>query len=284
MAILILFIGLLRLAFAQTYPTLTGHVNDFATLLTPAYKQSLERELADFKPIAQIALVTIDSLQGDTIENYSNKLFEKWALGDKKTDNGLLFIISKQDRKVRLEVGYGLEAYIPDGLAGEILNKHVTPDFKKDDYSSGVASGISEIKKIIQAKQIYSPPKKTSSINLDSLWALIFLLLFFGPYLAAYLARSQSIWAGGIAGAILGYFFFSLEGALISGVIGLILDWFLSKNYDYFKKIGDDPSFRPTNGGFYSGTSGGFWKSSSGGGFGGFGGGSSGGGGASSSW
>ncbi len=276
MAILFLLLSCLNLTFAQTQLKPVGLVNDFANLFTPAYKQTLEQDLSKFKSISEISVVTVESLQGDSIENYAQKLFKQWGIGDKQKDNGLLLLISKNDRKVRLEVGYGLEPILPDGLAGEILRNYLTPQFKLNNYDTGVEAAIAQVKTIIQKNQIYSPPPAPKSVNQDNLEFWFFILMILGPYLAAYLARSKNIWAGGLIGAVLGYFIYAITGAIIASILGLVLDFILSKNYDRLKQLGLNTGFRSTYGGF--------GRSSSGGGFGGFSGGRSGGGGSSSSW
>lgn len=279
MGFLLLVFLLLKSVFASAYPTPIGHVNDFAQLLSPGYIKVLEAQLVDFKPHAEISVVTINSLGGDTIENYSQGLFKQWGIGDKQKDTGLLFLISKNDRKVHLEVGYGLEPILPDGLSGEILDKYVVPDFKAGNYDSGVNAGLAKVQDIILKNQVYQPlpvqPKPSKNI-LQYLEMAIYLIVFIGPYLTAFLARSKSFYAGGLVGAVIGFLLWKTTGAIAVGLFGLVLDYILSKNYDNFKSLGLDTGFKSTHGGF--------WHSSGGGGFGGFGGGSSGGGGSSRSW
>ncbi len=282
MGFFLIVILVFKSVFAAAYPAPVGHVNDFANILSLSYIKTLETQLLQFKPNSEISVVTIDSLGGDTIENYAQGLFKQWGIGDKQKDNGLLFLISKNDRKVRIEVGYGLEPILPDGLSGEILDKYVVPDFKTGNYDSGVNAGLARIQDIILKNQVYQPiaaQAKPPKNILQYLEFAIYLVIFIGPYLVAFLARSKSVYAGGIIGAVLGYLLWSATGAIAVGLFGLILDFILSKNYDRFKSLGLDTGFRSTHGGFWH--SGGGGSSS---GFGGFGGGSSGGGGSSRSW
>ncbi len=279
---LVIFL-VIKSVFAAAYPAPIGHVNDFAHLLSPEYSKNLETQLVEFKPKSEISVVTIDSLNGDTIETYAQKLFKEWGIGDKQKDNGLLFLVSKNDRKVRIEVGYGLEPILPDGLSGEILDKYVVPDFKAGNYDSGINAGLARIQDVILKNQVYAPPTlsaKTPNNVLQYLEFAIYFIVFIGPYLVAFLARSKSVYAGGIIGAVLGFLIWKTTGAIAVGLFGLILDFILSKNYDRFKSLGLDTGFKSTYGGFWHSQGGG----GSSGGFGGFGGGSSGGGGSSRSW
>lgn len=122
--------------WAQDFPEPTGHVNDFAQLLSSDYRQSLEQELVDFEEetTAEIAVVTIESLEGDSIEEYAVRLFEQWGIGKKEKDNGLLILIAKEDREMRIEVGYGLEPVITDGRAGRIIREKMRPAFREENY------------------------------------------------------------------------------------------------------------------------------------------------------
>lgn len=277
------FFTLLKSLFAQT-PTLAlrGYVNDYANLLSPELKQSLEQKLQDFQPTAEIALVTIPSLGNDTIENYSEKLFSFWGIGDKSKKNGLLFLISANDKKVRLEVGYGLEPYLTDGLAGQTIRDFAIPALKSGNYDEAVLATINQLIFILSSK--IPPPQKQPSMLPNIPFELLLFLIPFVSYLFSFLARSKSIWAGGILGLLLGFFLFHIWGAILFSLFGFLLDYILSNNYQYFRSTRQPTSWTPTHGGFWSSSSSsGFWKSSSSG-FGGFGGGSSGGGGASSSW
>ena len=107
----------------------SGYVNDYANIIDENSKQQLEKELQLFAASTtnEITVVTIPSLDGDTIEHYATKLFESWKIGNAKNDNGVLLLISRDDRKLRIEVGYGLEGALPDILAQDIINNQITP-------------------------------------------------------------------------------------------------------------------------------------------------------------
>jgi uncharacterized protein len=118
-AILFVFI---KTILAAEFPPPSGYVNDFASILSSSVKAELEQELQDFKQTSghEIALVTLKSLQGDSIENVAVAIFEQWGIGTKEKDNGVLLLVAPQERKLRIEVGYGLESVLTDSRAGHI--------------------------------------------------------------------------------------------------------------------------------------------------------------------
>lgn len=278
-------------SFAASFPKPVGYVNDFAGLYSTDFKNNLENDLATFEKEtgAEIAVATIKSLEGSDIESYAVKLFEDWKIGKKGTDNGLLLLISKDDRKIRIEVGYGLEPYITDGRAGEIIRNQMSPEFKKENYEGGTLSAVTQLKQYISDKDIAPNEQSGNSPNLDSLGNLVWigLVIFYilATYVAGFLGRSKAIWPGGAIGAVLGglggIFIASILGLIIGavsfGLFGFLLDFILTKNYKIRKTKHLPTDFFHTWGGFSGG-------GSSSGGFGGFGGGSSGGGGSGGGW
>ena len=128
------------------FPSYTGHVNDFANVLDAGTKQQLETILLNFEKRsgAQIAVVTVPSLNDRPVEDYANELFRAWGIGAKSgehKDKGALLLIAPKDRKSRLEVGYGLEGDLPDGLAGEMLRR-MRPYFQQQQWSQGLTIGV----------------------------------------------------------------------------------------------------------------------------------------------
>lgn len=270
--------------FAVNYPNYVGYVNDFGDIYSSEFESKLNYKLSEFEKNTggEIAVVSIKSMEGETVEEYAVKLFEIWKIGKSKEDNGLLLLISKDDREVRIEVGYGYEPYITDARAGEIIRNDIVPEFKKSNYEEGTERAIDSIISLIANKDI--APIATSRKNTNvPIWLIFFGIYIFGTYLASFLGRSKEIWPGGVLGAILGLIFSLALGvgaailiAFFAGLLGLFLDIILSKNYKIRKDKGLPTGFWHSTGGFSSGGGG-----SS---FGGFGGGSSGGGGASGRW
>ena len=156
----ILFSGLLLLArssaaFALKIPERPdGYVTDQAGLLSDQTKYQLEAVLKNFKDHTsnQITVVTFPSLEGESLEDYSIRLAQKWKVGQKKKDNGVIFLIFKNDRKMRIEVGYGLEGVLTDALSSQIIRNIVAPEFKKGDYERGVLLGVQALMKATQGE------------------------------------------------------------------------------------------------------------------------------------
>ncbi|RPJ53356.1 MAG: TPM domain-containing protein [Acidobacteria bacterium] len=145
----------------------TGYVNDFATIFRPEQRQDLEQYLAEVerKTTSQVSVVTIPSLEGNEISDFANRLFERWGIGQKGKDNGVLLVAAIQDRKVWIEVGYGLEPAIPDARAGRILDQYVVPYFRQGDYGAGLSEGARAIGGIIAAEagvQLDGAPARAS--------------------------------------------------------------------------------------------------------------------------
>jgi len=134
-------------ARAQDLPRLTAHVNDYAALLPSEDSQRLEARLRAFeaKTGHQFALLVVPSMGGLPLEEYSIKVAEAWRLGDKKRDDGLLMIIAQQDRKMRIEVGYGLEGDIPDAIAARVVRDVLRPAFQQGQYAYGIAAAFDQL-------------------------------------------------------------------------------------------------------------------------------------------
>lgn len=288
------FFALSSSVFAFTVPEKpTGYVNDYANILSAGTKQSVENDLRNFTASTsnEIAVVTVPDLGGDTIEHYATKLFESWKIGNAKNDNGILLLIARDEHKIRIEVGYGLEGALPDILAKDIIDTKITPSFKKGDYDTGVAGGVGAIKEATKGEYKASPKStaKGFSLNFKSLEFILIFLVIGIQFLSSILARSKSWWAGGVLGGIVGggITLFGVLGitlaiggmiTIVLIILGLLFDYFVSNTYKNATSSGSSIPW------WIGGSSGGGFSSSSSSSFGGFGGGSSGGGGASSSW
>lgn len=262
-----------------------GYVNDYAKVLSDSASTDINRDLDEFASQSsnQIFVVLINSLDGDTIDNYANELFREWKIGTEEKNNGVLFVASIGDRLMRIEVGYGLEGAITDLETSRMQENLVRPAFKEGDYEGGIRSLISALKTAAAGEYNvpYTATKKASNWSFE----YIFWAFFVFSWFASFLARSKSWWAGGVVGLIIAalcwIFADSMALKIIVSVlappIGLLLDYIVSKNYKKNISSGGHGGFFGTFGGFSSGGGGG---GSFGGGFGG----SSGGGGSSSSW
>ena len=132
---------------AADFPPLTGRVVDQAKILSPVTIADLERKLADLEQKSGIQLVvaTVPSLGGEEIEPYANALFRAWKLGEAKKNNGVLLLVAPNQRRVRIEVGYGLEGTLTDAISSIIISNAIAPRFKAGDFNGGVTRGVDDI-------------------------------------------------------------------------------------------------------------------------------------------
>jgi len=265
-------------AQALEVPPLKGRINDYAGILTPATAYQLEDMLQKFEATesTQIVLLTVPSLEGASLEDFSLRVVEAWKPGQKKLDNGALLLIAKNDRKLRIEVGYGLEGKLTDLVSGRIIRDIITPRFKEGNFDQGVTDGIAAL--IAAAKGEFTNienSQKRKHSHIDPGTFFIFAVIFFS-ILGRILSRVPLISAGigALIAPVFGAFILGMSGLslLFLAILGFILGLVMAGKAH-------------TGGGFSSGGFGGS-GGSGGGSFGGFsgGGGSFGGGGASGSW
>ncbi|WP_237363877.1 TPM domain-containing protein [Rhizorhapis sp. SPR117] len=138
-------------AQAQSFPKLTGRVVDNANLLNPAQEQALTAELKAIEDQSgrQVVVATLPDLQGYDIADYGYQLGRTWGIGQKDKNNGALLIVAPNDRKVRIEVGYGLEGILTDAMSSIIIQRAIIPRFKENNYPGGIAAGVGEIGKLL---------------------------------------------------------------------------------------------------------------------------------------
>ena len=175
------------LAADPTYPDRpVTRVNDFAGLLTSSQCTELEQALADIerRTTNQLLVATFESTDGGVPEDITIRLAEKWKVGSRDNDNGLILVVFIKERKVRFEVGYGLEGALPDALANRIISSEVTPHFRQGDYAGGIAAGMSAAMRAIEGE--YSAPARNSDRDISRrnkgigglIIPLIFILIF----------------------------------------------------------------------------------------------------------
>lgn len=138
--------------FGAEVPYLTGRVTDNAQLLSPEVKRSLSESLKAHEQRTgnQIAVLTIPTLDGESIEDYAVRVFETWKLGQKEKDNGVLIVVVPNDRRMRIEVGYGLEGTLTDATAGRIIQNIMTPKFKNGDFNGGITDGAKAVMNVLE--------------------------------------------------------------------------------------------------------------------------------------
>ncbi|MEO6000279.1 MAG: TPM domain-containing protein [Chitinophagaceae bacterium] len=261
----LLFLFFSIAAIAQNIPARPDPprlVNDFAHVLTSDQIESLERKLVNYddSTSTQIVIVTVPSTGDYDVDDYALKILRDWGVGNKKTNNGIVILAAINDRKVKIEVGYGMEGSVPDITAKQIIDNEITPNFRQNNYYRGFDEAASAIIRAAsgeyKAPQGYRKPTKSGRGGsiLSFLIPLIIILVL--------ISRSGG---GGGGGMISRRGSNPFLGGLLGGIIG--------------SSLGRGGGGWSGGGGGWSGGGGG-----GGGGFGGFGGGSGGGGGASGSW
>lgn len=181
-ALLLLWAGTGLIAAAPNFPQLTGRIVDQSQLLTPDDRQAIEAELRalEERSTDQIAVVTVPSLQGYPIEDYSYQLGRHWGIGQAGKDNGILLVVAPNERKVRIEVGRGLEPIMTDVLSGLIVNNAILPAFRRGDFSGGIRAGVRDIKDVLlgDAEAVRERARGKRAAPKTDTAAVLFLLLW----------------------------------------------------------------------------------------------------------
>ena len=175
------WLGTAARAAELSFPTLTGRVVDAAGILAPEQRSALEAKLKAFedKTSDQVVVATVPNLQGTTIEDYANRLFRDWKLGQARNNNGALLIVAPTERKVRIEVGYGLEGALTDALSRVIIASAITPRFKDGDYAGGVNAGVDGMLSILSGDaEVWQRRPQVRADDADPTQVAIFIGLF----------------------------------------------------------------------------------------------------------
>ncbi|QWG24387.1 YgcG family protein [Bradyrhizobium sediminis] len=259
-------------------PALTGRVVDQTGTLSGGDIASLTQTLKDLEARkgSQVAVLIVPTTSPETIEQFAIRVAEAWKIGRKKIDDGALLVVAKDDRRLRIEVGYGLEGALNDVTAKRIIDEAITPKFRSGDFAGGISAGVDRIIRVIDGEKLPAPEQRQSSGLLSDIDPfnpfVIFALFIVGGILRSALGRLiGSVATSGVVGVLAWLLVGSLELSIIFAIIAFVLTMF-----------GESIASSGGRGGTWSGgsSSGG---SSSSGGFSG-GGGSFGGGGASGRW
>ena len=264
-------------------PPLTSRVTDLTGTLSGGAVARIEAKLKDFeaKKGSQVAVLIVPTTQPEEIEQYGIRVEDTWKLGRKGVDDGVYLIVAKNDRRVRIEVSYGLEGALPDAVANRIITETITPHFKQGDFDGGVEAGVNQIISVINGEPLPAPDRKWERHGgLGNLLPVLLIVVFVvsGVLRAMFGRLFGSLATGGLAGGIVW-----LLSHLIPIGVGAGLLAFL------FAMLTGGSRSGWTSGGGFGGGLGGFGGGFGGGGFGGGGGfsgggGGGGGGGASGSW
>ena len=214
-------------AFALEVPPLHGHVNDYAGLLSQQSVQELEASLTDFerKDSTQIVVLTIPSLEGENLEEFSIKTAEAWRIGQKGTDNGVIFLVAKKERQIRIEVGRGLEDKLTDLVAGRIIRGDIKPRFSEGDFDGGIRAGVSSIMAVVKGE--YKAMPRNIGHSRKSAHPLFTFLIFLmvGCIFLGSISRILGGFAGAVGLPIIALLLF--PGLAVIFLIGLAVGGFL---------------------------------------------------------
>jgi uncharacterized protein len=287
--IVALLLGWAAAAFADVaVPPLSGRVVDQTGTLSSGDVAALTQKLRDFEARkgSQVAVLLVPTTAPETIEQYSIRVAEAWKIGRKKVDDGAILVVAKDDHKLRIEVGYGLEGALTDVTARRIIDEIITPKFKAGDFAGGITAGVDRILGVIDGEPLPKPEPQQSFAGgedrFDILFnpIIIFAVLVAGSVLRSALGRLiGSVATGGVVGALVWFTLGSLAFSLLSAVIAFAFAMFAGSIASSNGRSGGWSGGLGGGGGSFSGSSG----SSDSGSFSG-GGGSFGGGGASGSW
>ena len=256
-------------------PQLRARVTDLTATLSQDQRAALEQKLAalEARKGSQVAVLLVPTTQPETVEQYAIRVFDQWKLGRKGTDDGILLLVAKNDRKLHIEVGYGLEGAIPDAIAKRVIDEDIVPLFKQGNFYGGISAGTDRVSKLIEGESM-PPPRRTaapgSGWSTETFFIGFIILAMASQLLHSLLGRFLGAGVAGVAAGIIGYVLAGLAAAAIIGLIAFVISLFIGATGRH-------------GGGWSSGRSWSGGGSSGGGGFSG-GGGSSGGGGASGSW
>lgn len=264
---LVLLLALANGALAEiAIPLLKSHVTDLTETLSSMEISRLEQQLTDFeaKKGSQIALLIIPTTQPETIEQYSIQVAEVWKLGRKGIDDGVLLLVAKNDRTLRIETGYGLEGVLPDALARRIIDEIIVPKFRQGHFFGGLQAGVEQIISIIEGETLpESEPAGGASLAVENIIPFLFIALVLGRTLQSMFGRmAGATITGSIAGALTWLISSSIAVALLIAIAIFVISLFEQTGRIIHR---GGPGYRNWPGGGFSG--GGF--RGGGGGFGG---------------
>lgn len=280
--VLLLWAGAALAEQTVAVPPLTARVMDLTGTLSAAQQSSLDTELAalESRKGSQIVVLIVPSVRPEAIEQYAMRVVENWKLGRKGVDDGVLLLVAKDDRAVRIEVGYGLEGAIPDATANRVIDEFLLPRFRQGDFAGGISAGVDRLIGLVEGEPLPPPqPTRAASVDLENLLPIVFILSLVGGGILRRMlgqfpgAMATGAVAGGVTWLLAGALGIALFMALVGFVVSLTALGTGGRWSSHSRRGGMDGGF---GGGFGGGLGGG-------GGFGG-GGGGFGGGGASGHW
>lgn len=225
---LLSFFVVIIVAAQVTIPPLVSRITDITNTLTAEQKRDLEQKLSDFEKSkgSQIGVLMIRTTQPEAIEQYALRVVDQWKLGRKKIDDGALLIIAKDDRVMRIEVGYGLEGVLNDATSKRIISEVITPKFKQADFYGGIDDGIERMMQVVNGEALPAPPSGSNKNKegIDSYIPAIFVLaMVVGSVLRAIFGRVPgAVVTGGVMGFLVWLFAGVMSIALFSAALAFI--------------------------------------------------------------
>ena len=230
LALLVAAVGLAGAQGLEPVPKLEARVTDLTGTLTAEQQSALEDKLAAFEARkgTQIVVLIVPTTHPEEIEQYSIRVVEQWKIGRKHVDDGVLLIVAKNDRRVRIEVGYGLEGALPDAIANRIITETIRPLFAQNDFYGGINAGVDQIETVVAGEALPAPDRTWhgggSRRGVGSLLPFLFIAVFIGSSaLRAILGRpAGAIVTGGITGVIVWLFGGFIVAAVIASIVAFL--------------------------------------------------------------
>jgi uncharacterized protein len=241
-------------------PALTGRIVDQTATLTSVQQAQLNNTLGEFERIkgTQLAVLIVPTTEQEAIEQFSIRVAEQWTIGRKKVDDGAILIIAKNDRTLRIEVGYGLEGVLNDATCKRIISELIVPNFKAGDFNGGITAGVDQMIKLINGEALPPPKTQTSQNNQDSFATIAIVALFVGLVARAVLG---AVVGGLLTGVIVGVVVWAMLGTLMLAAIAALLSTFLTiagVQSTLLSTLGRGGAGGGNSGGGFSGGGGGF--------------------------
>ena len=209
-------------------PPLTGHVIDQTNTLTEEQQKNIEQELAavEARKGSQLAVLLVPSTQPETIEQYALRVAEQWKLGRKKVDDGAILVVAKNDRTVRIEVGYGLEGALTDATSKRIIEEVITPGFRQQNFAGGISAGVQRMMGVIDGEPLPAPAVGQSADPFNDITWIIVVGALLGVVLRAVLGRFPgAVMTAALVGAFTWFMLGILSLALTASFITLLTTW-----------------------------------------------------------
>jgi len=216
-------------------PPLKARVTDLTTTLSADQAAALDSKLAAFeqKKGSQIAVLLVPTTQPETVEQYSIRVAEAWKLGRKGVDDGVLLLIAKNDRKLRIEVGHGLEGALPDATTKRIIDEYIVLPFKQGDFHGGINAAVDRIIKVVEGEplpppQWHAPAGKNVTTRIDDYmgWAMVLLVIFGGFIRSLFGAFVGALIVGTVGGLVAAWLGVGIAISIVVAIVAFVLTLF----------------------------------------------------------